>query len=223
MGGRRSHEFMVVNHAGDVTLLRLALRLRANAETAHLHKGAGPSGEPAPIERVATPGVTTIDALAEYLGLSAAQTAKAVFFAGPAGELIFAVIRGDLEVNEAKLSTLLGGIELAPAGPALLAAAGIVAGYASPAAVGAARAAGVRVVADDSVSSGANLWPAQRGGHHCGTSTSRAFAADLWAISPWPARATAACTARNPPRVRGIEVGQSFNWHQVCDSWAHLP
>lgn len=215
MGGRRSHEFMVINPAGEDTLLLCpACAYAANAETAHLHKGAGPSGEPAPIERVATPGVTTIDALAEYLGLSAAQTAKAVFFAGPAGELIFAVIRGDLEVNEAKLSTLLGGIELAPAKAELLAAAGIVPGYASPVGgVSERSAVPLRVVADDSLLAGANyVAGANEPGYHLrNVNYPRDFRADLVGDIAL-AREGDRCPhcGASLRAARGIEVGHIF-------------
>ena len=214
MGGRRSHEFMVVNPAGEDTLLRCEdCGYAANAETAAFAKAPGTAGEPAPVERIATPGTTSIDALARLLGITPAKTLKAVFFAGPAGELIFAVIRGDLEVNEAKLSTLLGGIELAPAGSDLLAAAGIVPGYASPVSIGASRTAPVRVVADDSVSLGANFVAgANETGYHLrNVNYPRDFQADLVgdiALARDGDRCPHCGAALHA--VRGIEVGHIF-------------
>ena len=214
MGGRRSHEFMVVNPAGEDTLLRCAgCGYAANAEAAAFSKGSGPSGEPTAVERIATPGTTSIEALARLLDVTPADTLKAVFFAGPDGELVFAVIRGDLEVNQAKLSALLGGIEVAPAGPELLAAAGIVPGYASPAAVGAARTGRVRVVADDSVASGVNFVAgANEAGYHLrNVNYPRDFAADLVgdiALAREGDRCPHCGAALHA--VRGIEVGHIF-------------
>jgi prolyl-tRNA synthetase len=66
------------------------------------------------------------------MGVPTTATAKAVFFDTPEHGLVFAVIRGDLEVNEAKLRAAAGVSELAPASAEQIVAAGAVAGYASP-------------------------------------------------------------------------------------------
>ena len=110
------------------------------------------------MERVATPGATTIEAVARFVGVAVHQTAKAVFLATPAGRVIFCVIRGDLEVSEAKVSALLGGEELSAATPEQLQRAGLVAGYASPVGVkeGAASET-VLVIGDDSLVGAPNL------------------------------------------------------------------
>ena len=67
-----------------------------------------------PVEEVETPNASTIQGVADYLGVPLQETAKAVFFM--AGEkFVFVVIRGDLEVNETKLRNLLEEPELIPA------------------------------------------------------------------------------------------------------------
>ena len=115
--------------------------------------------EPLPLAEVETPGITTIEALAEFLDVTPARTAKAVFYTARepgeqrGGEPLFVVIRGDLQVNEVKLSNALGGRVLAPMTDAELEAAGLVAGYASPL----GELEGVRVVADTSIPGSPNL------------------------------------------------------------------
>ena len=95
--------------------------------------------------RLETPGVATIAGLAEFLGVPEQATAKAAFFLVD-GEPTFAVIRGDLEVNELKLLNALDATEVRPLLPEEVEQAGWVAGYASPIGVDASR-----VVADPSV------------------------------------------------------------------------
>jgi prolyl-tRNA synthetase len=84
------------------------------------------------MEEVPTPDCKTIAELAAFLGVDESATAKAVFFDTPERGLVFAVIRGDLEVNEAKLRAAAGVSALAPASAEQIAAAGAEAGYASP-------------------------------------------------------------------------------------------
>jgi prolyl-tRNA synthetase len=85
-----------------------------------------------PMEAVATPDCKTIAELAAFLGIAESATAKAVFFDTPERGLVFVVIRGDLDVNEAKLRAAAGVSALVPASAEQIAAAGAVAGYASP-------------------------------------------------------------------------------------------
>ena len=99
----------------------------------------------AAFEEVATPGTSSIAELAEFLHIPASRTAKAVFFMaqvtdefGTAREqFVFAVVRGDMEVNETKMTNLLKAKELRPATDEEIRKVGAVPGYASP--VGAER------------------------------------------------------------------------------------
>lgn len=163
MGGSVSHEFMVVTAAGEDTLVLCPhCRYAANAEKAVFVKGEGPREVEAPLEKVATPGTTTIEAVAALLGVETRQTYKAVFYSTSAGEVIFAVIRGDLDVNPTKLANMVGGEELHPSTDEELQAAGIVAGYASPIGL-----SGVRVIADDSITTVNNaVAGANEAGYH---------------------------------------------------------
>jgi prolyl-tRNA synthetase len=171
IGGKGSQEFLFLTEAGEDTVLLCECGYAANAEKAEFVRPPAPAEEPLPVEEVATPGATTIEALAELLGVPTAKTAKAVFYMAVSPddrvEQVFAVLRGDLQVNEVKLANALAG----PGGPPQLRAmtdlevrsAGLVAGYASPVGV----AAGVRVVADLSIPDSPNLVAgANREGYH---------------------------------------------------------
>ena len=68
------------------------------------------------------------------------------------GELVMAVIRGDLEINEIKLKKVLHCTDLRLATEAEVAAAGLVAGFVSPVGLNGR----VKVIADDSVVAGVN-------------------------------------------------------------------
>ena len=99
---------------------------------------------------MSTPGIKTIAELCEFLGVSESQTLKAVFYTAD-GETVFVTIRGDLEVNEVKLTTYLKAKDLRLATEEETLAAGLVAGSAS--AVG---LSGIRRIMDDSVLLGSN-------------------------------------------------------------------
>jgi prolyl-tRNA synthetase len=146
-------EFVLPHERGEETLVRChGCGYIASLESATAAKGAVGAGEElGEIEAVATPGVDTIAGLAETLGLPTSRTAKAVFYTAD-GQLLFVVIRGDLEVDEAKLVRLLGTTALRAASEEEIRAAGAVPGYASPVGL-----RGVRVVVDDSIPLSRNL------------------------------------------------------------------
>jgi len=146
IGGKDSHEFMVVTESGeDEVIYCPGCKYAANIEKAQSVKSRMDNGEPLPVAEVSTPGMATIEEVSTFLKVPPGQTMKAVFYVAD-GELLFVVIRGDLEVNEVKLKNLLRCNELRLATEAEVKAAGIVAGAASPLGL-----SGIRVVADDSI------------------------------------------------------------------------
>ncbi|MCS7216657.1 MAG: proline--tRNA ligase [Candidatus Bipolaricaulota bacterium] len=164
MGGSESHEFMLPSPYGEDSFIQCENKdYAANLEGAVSAKDADPPEPLLPLEEVATPGCYTIEAVAHYLGVPTRKTAKAVFYRTPK-ELVFVVIRGDLEVNEAKLARAVGTAELWPATEEEIAACGAVPGYASPVGI---RRDGVKVVVDDSLLGARNLVAgANREGFH---------------------------------------------------------
>ena len=154
IGGRDSHEFILPASTGEDTILRCGgtgCGYAANLEKAQGMKPPQPVDEPLPLKEVSTPGVKTIAELCEFLGVPESRTLKAVFYSAD-GETVFVTIRGDLEVNEVKLTTYLKVKELRLASEEETRAAGLVAGSAS--AVG---LKGIRCIMDDSVMLGSNF------------------------------------------------------------------
>jgi len=134
MGGSGAHEFMVINpHGEDTLVLCDACGYAANQQIAPLAVPAPEAEEPAAVEEVETPGAETITALADYLDVPTARTAKAAFFVTGDGRLVTAIVRGDFEVNETKLLNAVratGGLR--PAQADEIRAAGMEPGYGSP-------------------------------------------------------------------------------------------
>lgn len=164
MGGSESHEFMLPSPYGEDFFIRCESGdYAANLEGAASLKDEDPPEPLLPVEEVPTPGCYTIEAVAEYLGVPTRKTAKAVFYrAGE--ELVFVVIRGDLEVNEAKLARVWGRADLRPATEEEIAVCGAVPGYAAPVGI---RRNRVKVVVDDSIPKARNLVAgANREGFH---------------------------------------------------------
>ncbi len=179
---------------------------------------------PGPVEKVATPHTSTIEDLARLLDVPTRRTAKAVFFTArfeqPEGvkeRFIFAVVRGDMEVNEYKLSNVLAGahkgalLELRPATEAEIKAVGAAPGYASP--LGLRRWDGMWVVVDDAVPASPNLVAGanEEGYHLLHTNYGRDYEADVVADIA-AADEGALCAACGAPlrMSRGVEVGNIF-------------
>ena len=208
IGGKDSHEFVVLADSGeDNILLCEACGYAANAERAAFTKPPLPQEEQLPLEEVHTPGVTTIDGLAEFLGISAAKTFKAVFYMADS-KFVFVAIRGDLEVNEVKLRNTLDASELRLATPTEVETAGIVAGSASPVGL-----SGVRTIVDDSIHLGSNfvVGANKRDYHLRNANFPRDFKADVVtdiALAE-DGHTCPGCDSRLRAR-RGIEVGHVF-------------
>jgi prolyl-tRNA synthetase len=117
IGGSYSHEFMVMADSGeDAICFCNACRYAANMEKAEIAKPVGEShtGTILPLEEVRTPGVRTIEEVCAYLKVRPEEVVKTLIFAAD-GEPVAALIRGDHEVNEAKVRNHLGcdALELA--------------------------------------------------------------------------------------------------------------
>jgi prolyl-tRNA synthetase len=119
MGGSESSEFMVRTDAGeDLVAACPRCRYAANTETATsriVAEADGP-GLPAP-EKFATPGVVTIEALEQRpYGVPAARQLKTLVYVADERPVL-AVVRGDQELNEAKLQTATAAQVVRPARP----------------------------------------------------------------------------------------------------------
>jgi prolyl-tRNA synthetase len=210
MGGSLAHEFMVLNPAGeDVLVLCESCDYAANRQVAVVPKPEPPSEEPLPVEEIATPDATTIDALAAFLGVGADRTAKATFFVTGDDRFVVAIVRGDFEVNETKLVNAIGATGgLRPAHTEEIVAHGMTPGYGSP--IGARDAV---VVVDDLVARSPNLVAgANRDGYHLrNVNVPRDYTPDL-IVDIASAREGDACPTCGGRLIlrNGIEVGNIF-------------
>ena len=119
MGGSASQEFMVRTEAGeDAVAACPKCRYAANTETA-TSRPAPETDAPGPAvpERFATPGVLTIEALERPpYGVEARRQLKTLVYMAD-GAPVVAVVRGDEELNEAKLATAAKAALVRPAHP----------------------------------------------------------------------------------------------------------
>jgi prolyl-tRNA synthetase len=109
IGGSASHEFMVLADSGEDAVASCTSCLyAANVEKAEF--GRGPVAdvvEPPTAQRIATPGKRSIDEVAEFLAIRPEQMLKTLAFDSSLGPVV-AVVRGDLEIAEAKVRAVLG-------------------------------------------------------------------------------------------------------------------
>lgn len=122
MGGEESHEFMVPASTGTGWFVQCA----ACGYAANVEKAAVPAPpEPEPLDyepelrEVETPGRTTIEQVSEFLGAPPDRMMKTIIYVAD-GEPVAALVRGDHEVNEAKLRQELNARTLEQAGPELI-------------------------------------------------------------------------------------------------------
>jgi len=208
IGGKDSHEFIVVTETGeDEVIYCPGCGYSANSEKAESIKDRLPQEEPLPREEVNTPGMTSIEEVSNFLDVPPNRTLKAVFYIAD-GELVFTVIRGDIEVNEVKLKNALHCSDLRLATEAEVIEAGMVAGSASPVAI-----SGVRIIADDSINSGTNFVAGANkpDTHLKNVNYPRDFAVDLMAdIALAQAGRGCPVCGKELTSMRGIEVGHVF-------------
>jgi len=208
IGGKDSQEFLFLTSIGeDTALICTACDYAANAEKATFRKPSSHDEAPEPIEDIQTQGLKTIDELAALLDVPPSRTLKAVFYRTENGP-VFVAIRGDMEVNEAKLRNALKARDLDLMGEDDVRRAGLVAGSASPVGLQA-----ITVVTDDAVPGSANLVAgANREGVHLRNVTyGRDWKADVVADIAL-ARAGDHCPRCDGQLAarRGIEMGHIF-------------
>jgi prolyl-tRNA synthetase len=216
MGGKLAHEYMYLTPIGEDTLILCdQCGYTANRQVAAFKKTAISEEKLKDLEKVATPAMKTIDELSEFLGVSKAKTAKAVFMVATIAEgeedhdeLVFAVIRGDMDINETKLSNALGAKALRPAHEEEIAAIGAVPGFASPIGI-----KGVTIVVDDSIPPSPNLVAGanETDYHYLNVNYGRDFKADIIAdLSVAEEGHPCHVCGNSLTASRGVEVGNIF-------------
>jgi prolyl-tRNA synthetase len=162
MGGRESVDYLAPAGAGENTLVTCENGdYAADLEIARGVPRAPefPASLAAP-EKVETPGVTTIDGLAAFLGIDDAATSKAMPVVKTDGSLVLALVRGDDRLADGKLLAELGS-DFRPAHEDEIRET-FGAGGGSLGPVGAT----VEVIADEALSEGQFVAGANRDGWH---------------------------------------------------------
>jgi len=109
MGGSDSHEFMVPAEHGEDTVVRCACGYAASharATYAVDDVASAAHDDLQPLQVVDTPAKHTVEQVSAFLGVSPAQLVKTLIYLAD-GRPVAALVRGDHEVNEAKLQKLL--------------------------------------------------------------------------------------------------------------------
>jgi prolyl-tRNA synthetase len=209
MGGKFSIDFLAPSGSGENTLVRCEngdyagdLEIaRANPRPAVL-----PETLDAP-EQIETPGVTTIEALAEFLSIDASATSKAMPVVKDDGTLVLALVRGDDRLSETKLFDALAGQSRPATDEEIRAAFGAGGGSLGPVGFD-----GV-VVADEALREGQYVAGANRDGWHLrGVEAGRDFSprfADL--REPVDGDTCPECGCKLSFQT-AIEVGHIFNF-----------
>src|SRR5215210_4201205 len=188
MGGSMAHEFMYLTLVGEDTILICdRCGYTANRQVARFRKPIAEAGEQRPVEKIATPGANTIDALTRILEIPASGTAKAPFVVA---------------------ANAVGASGLRPALPEEIRTVGAEPGYGSPLGV-----EGSLVVVDDAIPASPNLVAGanEEGFHFLNVNYGRDLVADVVADIAAAGDGSFCPECGNAMRaVRGVEVGNIF-------------
>jgi len=217
MGGKVSHEYMYLSPIGEDTIITCKkCGYTANRQVAQFKKEIFPE-EMKAIEKIATPDSKTIEELCGFLKIDARKTAKAVFMVGTFindknGEeeekLIIALIRGDMEVEESKLSNAARANSIRPAHEEEITACGIVPGFGSP--IG-AKGNFVTIV-DDAIAKSNNLVAGanEKGFHYINTNYGRDYQGIVADIASAKQGYLCPDCGEHLDSSKGVEVGNIF-------------
>ncbi len=116
MGGKAAHEFMLLvdTNAGEETILTTENgSYAANLEKAVFVDKAEIENESElkELETVDTPGAATILEVKKFFDVKSTRLAKTILYMAD-GKPVVALVRGDRDVNEVKLSNAVGAVEL---------------------------------------------------------------------------------------------------------------
>jgi prolyl-tRNA synthetase len=161
MGGKESKDFLAPTGSGENELMRCENGdYFADAEAA---RGAPPPADlPPPLdapEMVETPGIGTIDELAELLSIAASATSKALPVV-TGDRLVLALVRGDDKLSEGKLETFFEASFRPATDGEIRAAFGAGGGSLGPVGVD------VEVIADEALREGQYVTGANEDGKH---------------------------------------------------------
>ncbi len=212
IGGDASHEFMIpADNGEDVVLHCPACNYAANQEKAEIgaRDCTRPEVPPAPLERVPTPGASTIEQVSKFLKCQPQELIKTLIYVAD-GRPIAVLVRGDHDANEGKIRRAQKAAQLELASPQVIEqVTGAPVGFAGP--VGLKQK--IPILADREIQHMANSVTGANAAetHLTGVNLDRDFRVDLFADlrsavdgDPCPR-----CSAKLALR-HAIEVGHVF-------------
>ena len=213
IGGRFSHEFMVLADTGEDAIASCnKCKYAANVERAETksHKSqvtSHKSQNEKPLEKVSTPGMKTVEEVRGFLKTTPSRLIKTLIYNSDKG-VVAALVRGDYELNEAKLKRLLKVERLVLADEETVRkATRSPSGFAGP--VGLT----VRIVADYSVQSVVNsiVGANEADAHFINVNLNRDFRADVFGDLRMAVAGDLCPRCDGVLEIfRGIEVGHVF-------------
>jgi prolyl-tRNA synthetase len=113
IGGKFSHEFMVLAETGEETVVSCTrCSYAANIEKAEFRRrikggGSPDKGTPKPLQKVLTPDKRTVEEVTRFLNVRPEDLVKTLIFETDKG-CVAALVRGDHEISEKKLKAVWG-------------------------------------------------------------------------------------------------------------------
>jgi prolyl-tRNA synthetase len=211
IGGSYSQEFMVLADTGeDAIAVCDGCRYAANVERAEIAADPTPQSTAAlkPLAPMDTPGRTSVEAVAAYLGVPRQAIVKTLLY-DVDGHVVGVLVRGDRQVNEAKLAKHVqrGGVRLADHAT-IERITGGPEGFSGPVGL-----VGVPILADHEVRGLSNIVVGANAPdmHYVNANEGRDFGVDHYLDVRMVSEADPCARCGKPLRiVRGIEVGHVF-------------
>ncbi len=216
IGGSNSHEFCALSEVGEEDIVYCDCGMAATAERAGFTDAAPVQEAEKPLEKVATPGTKTIEAVCEFLGLPQSRSIKAILLQVQVDEkdpvrYVAAFLRGDRQLNMTKIVNALDVPEYAVTmadeanmGPAT----GAVAGFTGPCGLH-----GCTIIVDSELPGQKNLCAGacKKDAHLINVNYGRDYTADIVTDIKLLQEGDPCPVCGKPVKsARGIEVGQVF-------------
>ncbi|MBN1847189.1 MAG: proline--tRNA ligase [Deltaproteobacteria bacterium] len=156
IGGSFSHEFMVLADTGEDQIVNCSqCSYAANLEKAEVKEpdqGAETDEKSMlPFEEVETPNMKTVEEVTSFLSISPQNLVKTLIFKSDE-DVVAALVRGDHDINEAKLKNILGAEQLDLADPQLVEeVTGAPLGFAGPIGLD------IKIIADNTLKTMQNM------------------------------------------------------------------
>jgi prolyl-tRNA synthetase len=210
MGGKFSHEFMVPAETGENEVVYCeGCNYAANIEKASSRGVQGEGAALGALEKFPTPGVSTIDDLARApFNVPAGRQIKTLVYIAE-DKPVLILLRGDHQLNEAKLTGALGTAAFRPAEPPEIFAAL----KAHPGSLGAVGVTDLPVYADESLrgSSGMTTGANEDGFHLRQVEVDRDIVVKKWSDLRLAQAGEPCLNCGQPLKIRrAIEVGHVF-------------